>query len=83
MSVCFYANGFIEKQIAFKNGLAEGNAYYFYPNGVLKARCSYHNDLLDGFRTDYVSETIGFIKSVLLYRRDRSSMFANQAMRVQ
>jgi len=63
----FYENGNLEQTVLFKAGKEYGNAYYFYPSGALKNFRYWREGKMVGYVADYYDDTVGIIKSVLLY----------------
>jgi len=43
-----YANGEVESEITYSDGIRDGIARYYYPNGVLKEELSYKNGRVEG-----------------------------------
>jgi antitoxin component YwqK of YwqJK toxin-antitoxin module len=66
-SLWFYSNGNLEQKVPFIKGKANGNAFYFYESGAIKSHRHYTNDSLNGYVTDYKDDSIGRIKTVVLY----------------
>lgn len=43
-----YSNGNINNKITYLNGIAHGEAFYYYPTGELNTKGNYHNDSKQG-----------------------------------
>ncbi len=62
----FYPSGILSKNIQFKEGLANGNAYFFYDtSGALKSFRYYRNDKEVLFGSDFWGDSVDVMKSSL------------------
>ena len=71
----FYADSKLEQTVMFKNGTENGNAYYFYPSGTLKSHRHWRDGKMNGYVADYYDDTVGIIKSVLIYNDNGSLVY--------
>lgn len=64
----FYPDGTLDRKIRLKNGIADGNAYYFYDtSGTLNGHRYFRNDKEVFHGTDYWEDSIGIIQSSLYF----------------
>ncbi|MDP4283681.1 MAG: hypothetical protein Q8891_04620 [Bacteroidota bacterium] len=71
----FFPNGKLDKKIPFKNGLAQGNGYYFYDStGTFSAHRYFRNDIPVYQGEEYWEDSIGMIKSIL-YINDSGKIY--------
>jgi antitoxin component YwqK of YwqJK toxin-antitoxin module len=66
----FYENGTIEQTVMFLEGKESGNAYYYYEDGTLKNSRHWNDGKMVGYAADYYDDTLGIIKSILLFNGD-------------
>lgn len=71
----FYPDGKLEQTVMFRNGSENGNAYYFYPSGTLKSHRHWRDGKMNGYVADYYDDTVGIIKSVLIYNDNGSLIY--------
>jgi antitoxin component YwqK of YwqJK toxin-antitoxin module len=63
----FYPDGSVERLVTFKEGIENGNAYYFYQSGALKHHRFWVNGKMTGYVCDYFDDSTAMTKNVLLY----------------
>ncbi|MGC4099977.1 toxin-antitoxin system YwqK family antitoxin [Ferruginibacter sp.] len=64
----FYNDGILDRKIPVQNGLAGGNAYYFYDTtGTLNGHRYFRMDKEVSYGADYWEDSLGIIKSSLLF----------------
>ena len=71
----FYENGTVEQTVLFNVGKEFGNAYYFYQDGTLKNARNWRYGKMIGYATDYYDDTLGIIKSILLFNSDGNLIY--------
>jgi antitoxin component YwqK of YwqJK toxin-antitoxin module len=71
----FYPDGKLEQTVIFKDGTENGNGYYFYPSGAIKSHRHWRDGKMNGYVADYYDDTVGIIKSVLIYNNNGSLIY--------
>lgn len=68
--ILFDSLGFVEEVSQFKNGIQDGEAYYYYPNGLIKSQRTWRNNKQVGYGDDYWSNGRGDIRTLYWYNDD-------------
>jgi hypothetical protein len=64
------SSGSLQEISQFKNGLQEGEDYYYYPNGLIKSQRTWRNNKKVGYGDDYWSNGRGGVKILYWYNND-------------